>query len=236
MLKTTMPHIVLTRPQAASNRFAEALQAVRPDVSVIISPVLSITYLKNVPLPDAKALVLTSVHGLEGYLRQGGEPTLAYCVGKRTALKARERGFQIVAIEESLAKLEPVLRKIDATGLLHVHGKHVTGNLSNQIIGMQDVVVYDQPAQALTGEAQKALSGERAVVLPLFSPRSAREVARQIEPKAPVFAAFISDAAKMQFADVTLRGGLTAERPDGDAMCNATLTLLEAACALEACK
>ena len=233
MIKTTSPRIVLTRPKAAAERFAERLLAMRPDARVIVSPILAISYRASVQVPVADRLVFTSVHGVEGYARLNGDKLPAYCVGEKTAKAARAMGCEVVAVKQSSAELETILVEDSANCLLHVRGAHVAGQLAQQIENLVEVVVYDQPAQVLTKEAVEALSGESPVVLPLFSPRSAREVGKKIEPTVPLFAAFMSDSVKEQFAGVQLEQSRIVPTASGSAMLEATVALFDAACALE---
>ena len=136
-------------------------------------------------------------------------------------------------MQQSSAELETILVEDSANCLLHVRGAHVAGQLAQQIENLVEVVVYDQPAQVLTKEAVEALSGESPVVLPLFSPRSAREVGKKIEPTVPLFAAFMSDSVKEQFAGVQLEQSRIVPTASGSAMLEATVALFDAACALE---
>lgn len=233
MIKTTMPSIVLTRPKAAAERFGQKLREVRPEARVIVSPVLSISYRANVVLPAADQLVFTSVHGVEGYARLGGAKKPAYCVGERTAEAARILGCEILAIKQNSAELETVLSGASKLRILHLRGEHVAGQLAERVANLAEAVVYEQPVQAMTPEALKAFSGESAVVLPLFSPRTARELAKQIKPLAPLHAAFMSDSVKERFKSVALEQAAIAPVANAKAMFELTVALFDAACALE---
>ncbi len=233
MIKTTMPRIVLTRPQAAARRFAARLLAARPKADVVVSPILDISYRENVQLPEADLLVFTSVHGVEGHARLGGVKHPAFCVGETTASAVRALGYDVRAVAADSAVLETVLQEHPKKRLLHARGAYVAGKLAESNENLVEAIVYDQPARLLTQEAQEAFSGERAVVLPLFSPRSARELAKQIDASAPLYAVFMSPSVKEQFGNVPLVQSRIAQTASGDAMLEATVALFDAACALE---
>ena len=233
MNKTTAPCIVLTRPKAAAERFAKSLRAAQPKARVIISPVLEISYRKDVVLPQADRLVFTSVHGVEGYARLGGLALPAYCVGARTAETARVEGFTVLATAQNSDELVDMLRTREKSTLLHARGAFVAGDLSTNVKGLAEAVVYDQPVRMLTKEALQALSGETTVVLPLFSPRTAGELAKQNSLAAPLYAIFMSDSVKARFQGVDTEKSRVVDFASNEAMLEATLELFDAACALE---
>jgi len=232
MGKTSSPVILLTRPREGAERFAAALARRLGNVPIILSPVLEIEYLSPEAIPQASALVFTSAHGVEGYERAHGPAGRAYCVGERTAQTARKAGHEIIAVAPDGASLETVLPR-DGEQLLHVRGRHVAAQLAASHDNIKELIVYDQLATPLSQEAKGALEGDQSVVLPLFSPRSASELARQISGNTPRFAAFISPAVRDAFGPVPLRESILAQTPDADAMLESTAALYDAASALE---
>ncbi len=232
MGKTSSPVILLTRPREAAERFAAALESRLGAVPIILSPVLEIAYLAPDTIPASGAFVFTSAHGVEGFRRAGGPAGRAYCVGEATAEAARKSRHEVIATAPDIARLMTVLPR-EGERLLHVRGRHVTAHLANAHDNIDEVIVYDQNVKTLTREAKTALAGEGSVILPLFSPRSARELARQVSGNSTRLAAFISPAVREAFKAVQLREGAVARTPDAEAMLETTAALYDAACALE---
>lgn len=221
MVKTSLPLVLLTRPRAAAERFAAMLWAERPELDVVISPIMEIVYLVPEALPEADVVVFTSAHGVAGYVAAGGAPAEAYCVGSVTAEHARKAGFIVLQVAPDLAGLKPVLAGERRT-LLQVRGAHVTSEIPNA----KSVIVYDQPCVALNEAAKVALASQRVVIAPLFSPRSARAFAAEAGKPTALYAAYISKAAKAA-AELPCIAAETAQTPDAKGMVAATLKLID---------
>ena len=102
----------------------------------------------------------------------------------------------------------PLLAGLDE-GWLHPHGAHVAKRLP--VPGM---VVYDQLSQPLSDAARQALAGMAPVILPLFSPRSARILSEQVtQARAPLWLVPISPAAAARWQAGQARM-LVADTPD----------------------
>ncbi|WP_295048177.1 uroporphyrinogen-III synthase [uncultured Paracoccus sp.] len=211
MSSTTRPVLLLTRPQADSQRFAAML----PDWRAVIAPILRIVPMPHdaARLAQAQGLVFTSAHAVAS--AGPGRGRLALCVGGHTAQAARAAGFDV---RTGNGFAEGLLPLIAAAGvpLVHPHGRHLAKRLP--VPGM---VVYDQQAVLLTTEAQALLAGDGPVVLPLFSPRSARLVAEAAQgAQAPLWPVAISGAAWAGWSG-DAAGHVVAERPDAAAMVTA---------------
>ncbi|SNT72853.1 uroporphyrinogen-III synthase [Paracoccus seriniphilus] len=198
------PAFLLTRPEDDSRRFAALL----PDLPVVFSPIIRI-----VPLPHdreallrAPALVFTSGHAIAA--AGEGRGRRAYCVGPRTAELARLAGFDVVQGPGDAEGLLPILQAAPEP-LVHPHGRHLA-----KVLPVQGVVVYDQQSLALSDQARALLQAETPVILPLFSPRSARLVAAQVrDARAPLWVASISKAAQRGFS-VPCERMIVAPTPD----------------------
>ncbi|MFT4014597.1 MAG: uroporphyrinogen-III synthase [Paracoccus sp. (in: a-proteobacteria)] len=216
------PILLLTRPEAAARRFAAGLDL--PGLRVVISPVLRILPVAHdaAALARAPGLVLTSIHALPAAGPGRGRPAL--CVGPGTAEAAREAGFAVTRGPGDARGLLPMLRGIPP-GWLHPHGRHVA-----RALPVPGVVVYDQVAQPLDAAGRAVLAGEGPVILPLFSPRSARLLAGQAEGARAVLWLVGISAAALSAWDAA--GGpvpavrLGAETPDAEAMRLAIARLL----------
>lgn len=183
----TFPTILLTRPQEQSGRFASELRRrIPPEVPILVSPILEI---RTLPSPDPEErpgfLVLTSAHAAEAI---ADTPEFAgvkaYCVGEATADAARLAGAESIAAGGTAADLVTRLKEDAPPGPGHyLRGRHVSFDLEEVLakegISVTSSVVYDQVALPLTDQARASLEVPGAVLLPLFSARSARLLAEE---------------------------------------------------------
>jgi uroporphyrinogen-III synthase len=220
-----MTTLLLIRTGAHSQRLARALAARGERPRVLLSPVFEIRA-RNIALPRGAELVLTSSNAVAA-LPPGR--WRAWCVGDRTAEAAREAGLEALSAGGDAEALLRLLVEARPGRLLHVRGAHVTGNLTPRLraagLEADEVVAYDQAPLRLTPEALAALAGAEAVVLPLYSPRSAALVAGQGGPwRAEVRAVAISEPTARAFA--RLAHVTVAETPTGEAMEGAIMRAL----------
>lgn len=170
------PILLLTRPEAGAQRVLQACEEIIGYVpDALVSPVLEIIPVGDWPdLTPYKSVILTSAYACRGTLTGCG----AYCVGERTAAAAREKGAEIAHVSPDAARLIEEVPAIHQRAI-YLRGKSVSTDPAAQY-GCDEKIVYDQQARPLTDAAQTALAGERPVILPLFSPRSARLVAEGV--------------------------------------------------------
>ena len=113
--------------------------------------------------------------------------------------------------------------------LAHIRGAHTVGQVADTLraegFACADLVAYDQVAVPLSEQARDALAGETPVILPLFSPRTAKLISRYGPFAAPIHAVAISAAVAPDFA---LEALIVAERAEGNAMVAATLRCVAA--------
>ncbi|WBU53531.1 uroporphyrinogen-III synthase [Paracoccus sp. SCSIO 75233] len=183
------PICLLTRPEPQSREIADLL----PGTECVISPILRI-----VPLQFDEALVLsapgfvfTSANAVPFAGPGRGRP--AICVGPQTANAARSAGFQVTEGPGDAQRMQPLLEGLG--DWLHLHGQHRIMTLP-----VRAIAVYDQVAQPLNEAAQHVLSGRRRVILPLFSPRSAKLLSSETSSAiAPITTVAISAQADRAF-------------------------------------
>ncbi|WP_428545787.1 uroporphyrinogen-III synthase [Profundibacter sp.] len=167
------PTVLLTRPQAQAERFAQALG----DIPVVISPLMRIEQQPlDVELTGYRGLVFTSENGVWA-CPQCALP--AFCVGDRTAQAAKDAGMRAVSAKGSADDLVRIIADRAVEGpLLHIRGEHTRGDVAGKLralgLRVDEVVGYRQVARPLSEQARKLLGGESIVILPLFSPRTAR--------------------------------------------------------------
>ena len=223
-----MPALLLTRPGDASRRFAA--QVAHLGLPVVISPVLRIVPVEHdaARLAAAQGLVFTSVHAVPAAGAGRGRP--AICVGPATAEAARAAGFGVTEGPGDAERMMLLLTGLGA-GWLHPHGRHLA-----KVLPVPGMMVYDQVPQALSDAAQNLLAGAEPVLLPLFSPRSARLAAQAAgRVRAPLWLAPISAAADAAWdqaradMDAAAPRRAIAPHPDAQGVIAAIETLLNAA-------
>lgn len=220
--------VLLTRPEAAGDRFAtELADAFGDRVRIVASPLIAPRYLAPDLPVGAAGLVLTSETGVEaaGRIRRAGVPlpTRAYCVGDRTARAAREAGFDPLSADgDADALVAMVLARAEAGPLLHLHGRDTRGDVAARLtaggVPTSGHVVYEQVPQPLTPAARALMDGGGTVVVPLFSPRTAALFAATAPHHATLWVAALSPAVAQVVAGLPLARLVTASRPDAAAM------------------
>ncbi|MDO5706528.1 MAG: uroporphyrinogen-III synthase, partial [Paracoccus sp. (in: a-proteobacteria)] len=188
-----LPTVLLTRPDADSRRFADQLAA---DADTSALPVLIAPLMRIVPLPHdpaaleaARGLLFTSAQAVP--FAGAGRGRIAYCVGGHTAGAARAAGFDVIEGPGDAAGLAPIVATATVP-LVHPRGRYLARDL-----GAQGVIVYDQEQLPPEPTALDLLAGDAPVILPLFSPRSARLAAGMAQgSRAPLWIAPISVAAR----------------------------------------
>ena len=173
--------LLITRPERQAARFA-ALCTDRfgGRIDIIASPLLRIEALgSDVSLAGYGGVIFTSENAIAAVgPASAGTAMRAYCVGDRTAEVARAAGYDAIAAEGDADHLfDLILRRHVTPPLLHLRGEHARGALADRLtqagIETDEAIVYRQIAQPLTDAAQAVLRGDKPVILPLFSPRSA---------------------------------------------------------------
>jgi uroporphyrinogen-III synthase len=202
--------VLLTRPAAQSRRFADQVRdRLGPGVRVVIAPLMRIVPLGPLPAMAAGDVpVFTSESGAEAFAALGGRCAgPAYAVGGRTAAVTRRLGFAPVTEGPGdgagLAGLIAAERPAGNGTLWHLHGTHVAGDVAAMLqargIRARDAAIYDQVAEPLSAEATDLLAGERPVLVPVFSARTARLLAGDLaRARAPLGLAAISPAVAGQ--------------------------------------
>jgi uroporphyrinogen-III synthase len=204
-LTDSRPTLLLTRPEAAAQRFREELRGAGLDLPAVISPLQRIVPLMPRPvLPPGAQLILTSENAVASLdIPLTGRH--AWAVGPRTAEAARNAGCTVtVAAGDAESLVAEILRQGPAAPLVHLRGRHARGEIVARLaaagLTAREAVIYDQAAQPLGPEARALLRRPVAVIAPLFSPRSAALLDREIaglgaEMQAEIAAVAISPAA-----------------------------------------
>lgn len=225
--------VLITRPEPQAGRFAQELRARFPDLQPVNAPLMAREFLRPAsPQGSFSALILTSETGAEaaGLIRDSGTilPDLALCVGPRSASAARQAGFQALSADGAAADLLDLIRARAPEGrLLYLHGEDraadIAGALRPEGFVIDSLVAYRQRALPLPAAARALLLAPAPVLLPLFSPRSARLFVAAL-PKdhlAPLLPVVISANARAALPDWLQDRAETADHPDLSGMMQA---------------
>ncbi|MEL6641043.1 MAG: uroporphyrinogen-III synthase [Pseudomonadota bacterium] len=235
---TVPPTIIITRPRAQAKAFADALeQAYGGSLPLLIAPLMEIEHVaSNEPIGTPDHLIFTSANAVGPSLALGVPMSAtAWCVGDQTAALAQQAGFAIKnARGDSQSLITKILSDPPAGRFLHLHGAHVTGQiaqaLSNKGVTCDTRVVYDQVARPATPALIDQLAGTAPLIIPIFSPRSARLLAESAPIRAPMTVVAISDSVASAFADIPGVDVKLSNFPDKTAMIAATLRAFGTVC------
>jgi uroporphyrinogen-III synthase len=224
--------VVLTRPAVQSARFAKDLRdQLGGKITLVESPLLAPTFLQ--PVLGAgpwKAVIFTSETAVTatGLLGSAANslPRKAYCVGDRTAEAARKAGFIPLSAKGNSDALCAYIMAGNETGpLLHLCGQELFGGLAQRLclagINTQEAVTYSEIPQLLTPTAQAILGGDRPVILPVFSPRTAAILISQLAALpslAPLLVVTISATVAAAIQGLNPQQVFVADRPDASSM------------------
>ncbi len=173
--------LLLTRPEKSAERFAARLSdGARAAVDVVISPLMRIEPTGAAWNREVDAVIFSSVNGVAYAGSGGGRP--AYCIGSQTAKAAKQANWHVLETAGTARALIDLLALDPCKGpLIHLSGRHRRGDIAENLtrlgIETQAVTLYDQHLQNLSAAAIQALKSP--TIAPLFSPRTAKQLARQ---------------------------------------------------------
>ena len=226
--------LLMTRPLESAKRFVAQLPVdVRAMVTPIYSPLIGIEpSVTALDIGDSRGLIFTSANGARiaaGLSDLRDIP--CYCVGEATTQAARHAGWQAhFTGENSEALIRTLHQTRPATPLLHIRGTHARGAVAARLTALgcatTDQVIYDQPLLSLNDTARLALAGDAPILVPLFSPRTARHFANIVTTKAPLLLAGLSDAVADPVKTLNYKQLLVAEQPNSKAMTRCIVRLI----------
>ncbi len=230
--------ILLTRPQAQSERLAAALRHALPGLDVVIAPLMAAAFLQpEVSRRNWQGIILTSETGAEAAGRMASMgavlPRRAYCVGNRTADAAREAGFDAISAQgDATGLVNDLIRRKVIGPLLHLRGKAARGDVAARLIAAGTeaaaLVCYEQAPLQADPAMIAALHQQRPVLVPLFSPRSALLFRDQVDRTggiAPIWVVAMSAAVADGLHPFQPARLGRATRPDADAMVAACVAM-----------
>lgn len=176
--------LLMTRPSAASERFVELLPAsLRCQLTVIYAPLLQIMPLSvSTDLSGYRGVIFTSANGVAAVNSVPPDNVPAYCVGERTTKAAQSAGWDARQCGADAEELVRYLAQFNpAAPLLHLHGKHTRGDVAIRLnaLGVQcsGRAIYEQNLMPVSVQARRKIATQSSVIVPLFSPRTARHFA-----------------------------------------------------------
>lgn len=180
--------VILTRPLKQARAFATELEAAAPGrFDIMTAPLLEICPVSaSVDPAVAQAVLFTSVNGVEQAIAQFSDlPGKALCVGDKCARAAQSLGFSALSAAGAVSDLIALAAReyrTEAPPMLHLRGRHSTGDLAQTLtlrgLPTEQAVIYDQHALPFPEDMRAKCAG-RAVILPIFSPRTAVILAQQ---------------------------------------------------------
>ncbi|MGR3761305.1 uroporphyrinogen-III synthase [Roseobacteraceae bacterium NS-SX3] len=179
-----MAGLLMTRPRTAAERFVAGLPAsVTGALQVVYAPLMRIEARPGgIGLDGVKGVIFTSANAVEAASSATAQRCSAYCVGTNTTSAAARAGWQAECLGRDAGELAAeLLQRRPEAPLLHLRGSHSRGDVAARLsaggIPSGEQVVYDQVLLPLTAEAQSAIAGQTALIVPLFSPRTAEHFA-----------------------------------------------------------
>lgn len=228
--------IILTRPDAALAGFAGDLRdTLGFGGEICLSPLLEIEPVDaGLDLTGLGGLIFTSKNGVERFAVLSERRDLTcWCVGAATAHAAKRAGLNAYAADgDAPTLIRRILADVPKAPLLHIRGEAARGDVAATLteagIFTRDVVVYRQARRPLSERAKTLLKRENPVILPLFSPNTARQFVSQGPYDAPLLIAAISENVAAELTGLAVERLVIADKPDAGAMLKAVDALIAA--------
>jgi uroporphyrinogen-III synthase len=124
------------------------------------------------------------------------------------------------------------------TPLLHLRGEHSVGDVASRLtkggLDCREQVIYRQSPLGLTDEANTVLASKALIILPIFSPRSARLLAEQCQnAKARLVIGWMSDAVREAWTGPPPLTEAVGDSPNTEGLQRAVLGAIATAVRLE---
>jgi uroporphyrinogen-III synthase len=167
--------LLLTRPRAASERFAAEIGKRGLPLEVVIAPLMEIVQADPPEVARGASFIFTSANAIPA--AGPGLGRRAWCVGERTTAEAGLAGFEAIWAGATADELvHRLLAEGPAVPLMHLHGHHQRGEVAERLceggLTVTSHVVYDQ-VECPPDDTFFAALRRSPLWVPLFSPRSA---------------------------------------------------------------
>ena len=196
------PLILITRPKDSATNFEAALKAhLGQDTPTLIAPLMDIQRADPLPpLDGIRTIIFSSAHAVRYFAQTTSRRDFAcYTVGPATTQIASDVGFAPIEGPGTAQGLsEQIIADRPEQPCLYLRGEHVAFDikvaLENAGIEMQSAVLYRQVTVPLDTKAQRRITAATSLIVPLFSPRSARLFFDAMPDTPPLHIGAISEA------------------------------------------
>jgi len=182
----TLHPLLLTRPRPSAQAFVERLStSAQEKLEVVIAPLMEIVATDvTSQIGIGESVIFTSANGVA--FAPEGKGRRAFCVGAQTTRHAQDCGWHALQAGDTAEQLIETLLADPLKGpVVHLGGVHTRGDivqiLSEAGIQARHDALYDQQLLALSEAGYAAL--KRPCIVPVFSPRSAAQLAAQATGK-----------------------------------------------------
>lgn len=216
-------------------------ESTRRSVDFLINPLLSIRVAGPLPdLDEISGLIFTSANALDAYKALGGpvlqRPVIA--VGEATAKVARGYGFTVDVAGGTADHLVGYILDHGYRGpLMHLRGEVAIGDVARRLseagVETRETVIYQQDLEGFAPETREALSQDRSIVAPVFSPRTAQQLGRESEGLNGIRVAAISRSVAEALPSAMRSQTQVANRPNRDGMVDLVVEMIAQSAMLE---
>lgn len=223
--------LLLTRPLDGNERFCLNIEHLLSQCEILDNPLQKIEFLEAlIEVKEGSILIFTSINGLRASKKYNLRNKKCFVVGENTRKIAASSGYEVLGSssdQENLLKL--IKLKKPTESMVHIRGKHTAGNLcgslKNSGFSCFEITGYNQkPLKIKKQVFQKVMSG-RPVILPIFSPRSAKLLLKELDLTGFHVVA-MSEVVSKELAGVDLAELIISKKPDLISMQEATLAIL----------
>lgn len=223
--------LLLTRPEGGNERFCLNIEHRLGQCEILDSPLQKIEFLETlIEVKEESILIFTSINGLRASEKYNLRNKKCFVVGENTRKIATSAGYEVLASssdQENLLKL--IKLKNPTESMVHIRGKYVAGNLCDSLknngFSCFEITGYNQQPLKIKKQIFHKVKSGRPVILPIFSPRSAKLLLNELDLTGFHVAA-MSEAVSKELGSVDLAELIISEKPDLTSMQEATLAIL----------
>lgn len=223
--------LLLTRPEGGNERFCLNIEHLLGQCEILDNPLQKIEFLETlIEVKEESILIFTSINGLRASEKYNLRNKKCFVVGENTRKIATSAGYEVLASssdQENLLKL--IKLKNPTESMVHIRGKHTAGNLcdslKNNDFSCFEITGYNQQPLKIKKQIFHKVKSGRPVILPIFSPRSAKLLLNELDLTGFHVAA-MSEAVSKELGSVDLADLVISEKPDLISMQEATLAIL----------
>ncbi len=229
-MATHFATLLLTRPEGMNAKVLASLDPISPGIQVIQSALMEICATGiTADLSNAAGVIFTSRNGVHFGGPSQRLPT--FCVGPATADAARAKAWPVEHVAQNAdALVQKLITSRPKPPILHIAGSARRGEIAARLtsagIETQAVAVYDQRLNSLSDAAKTAILRESPVIVPLYSPRTARQFCTEAKSARALHLVCLSDAVREEVKAIGVLSVSVASQPNGRSMLQALQNVL----------